>query len=235
MIISILWDVDGTLLDFLAAERAAIQTLFRKFALGECTDAMFSRYSAINDAFWKRLERNEITKAQILVERFEQFFGECGIDIRIAPQFNEQYQFCLGDTIVHRDDSLALVRSLKGKFLQYTVSNGTVIAQTRKLERSGLGSLMDGIFLSEKLGVEKPNVEFFDKVFAAIHPDNLSEVMIIGDSLTSDIQGGMNAGIRTCWYNPQKEPLPAQYRADWIISDLRELLPILKAENGISL
>ena len=94
---------------------------------------------------------------------------------------------------------------------------------------------MDGVFLSEKLGAEKPNVEFFDKVFAAIQPFDLSKVMIVGDSLTSDIQGGMNAGIRTCWYNPRKESLPPQYRADWIISDLHELLPILESENGIKL
>ena len=235
MITTILWDVDGTLLDFLAAERAAIRSLFREFGLGECTDAMLSRYSAINSAFWQRMERNEMTKAQILVGRFEHFFRECGIDVRIAPQFNKQYQFRLGDTIVLQDDSLALVRSLKRIILQYTVSNGTVTAQTRKLEKSGLGPLMDGVFLSEKLGAEKPNVEFFDKVFAAIQPFDLSKVMIVGDSLTSDIQGGMNAGIRTCWYNPRKESLPPQYRADWIIHDLHELLPILEVENGIKL
>ncbi len=115
------------------------------------------------------------------------------------------------------------MKALKGKVKQYVVSNGTVVAQTRKLDRSRLGAEMDGIFLSEKLGVEKPNAAFFGKVFEVIQPRDLSEVMIVGDSLTSDIRGGMNAGIRTCWYNPGRKPAPAGLRIDLEIPDLREL------------
>ncbi|MBR4457880.1 MAG: YjjG family noncanonical pyrimidine nucleotidase [Clostridia bacterium] len=223
MISIILWDVDGTLLDFDAAERAAIRSLFAEFGLGECTDAMLSRYSAINTGFWQRLERGELTKPQILVRRFEQFFGEFAIDPRIAPAFNGKYQVRLGDTIVYRDDSLNVVKALRGKVKQYVVSNGTVVAQTKKLDRSRLGAEMDGIFLSEKLGVEKPNAAFFEKVFDVIRPRSLAEVMIVGDSLTGDIRGGMNAGIRTCWYNPVRNRAPADYRIDLEIHDLREL------------
>ena len=231
MITTILWDVDGTLLDFKAAESAAIRTLFSEFGLGTCTDAMLARYSAINVSFWERLERNELTKPQVLLGRFEQFFGEYGIDPGIAPAFNERYQLTLGDTIVYRDDSLNIVRSLKGTVKQYVVSNGTVAAQTKKLERSGFGKLMDGVFLSEKLGVEKPNIEFFEKVFDAIRPVDRSAVMIVGDSLTSDIRGVMNAQIRTCWYDPEKKPVPGDYRVDHVIHDLHELTGILEAEN----
>ena len=114
---------------------------------------------------------------------------------------------------------------------QYVVSNGTVTAQTKKLRLSGLGVLMDGIFLSDELGVEKPNKAFFDKVLEAVSPENLSEVMIVGDSLTSDMQGGINAGIRTCWYNPDRKPLPAEYTVDLVISDLHELIPLLLPDN----
>ena len=92
MIKTVLWDVDNTLLDFLAAERAAIKSLFTDYGLGECSDEMISRYSKINVSFWQRLERNEITKPEVLVGRFLQFFGEYGIDQRIAPEFNESYQ-----------------------------------------------------------------------------------------------------------------------------------------------
>ncbi len=229
MISTVLWDVDGTLLDFHVAERAAIRALFSEFELGECTDAMLARYAAINDSFWQRLERNELSKEQILVGRFEQFFGEYGLDVRLAPAFNEKYQLRLGDTIVYRDDSLSIVKSLRGRVKQYVVSNGTVAAQTKKLASSKLGAWMDGVFLSEELGVEKPNTGFFEKVFAAIRPVDLSAVLIVGDSLTSDIQGGMNAGVRTCWYNPDKAPVPEGYRVDYVISDLHELSRCLEA------
>ena len=223
MIHTVLWDVDGTLLDFNAAERAAVRAMFAAFGLGECTDAMLARYSEINISFWQRLERNELSKAEVLTGRFEQFFGEFGIRTDIVPEFNAKYQLALGDTIVYRDDSLNIIKGLKGKVKQYVVSNGTVAAQTKKLNQSKLGDLMDGVFLSEELGVEKPNALFFEKVFSAIQPNDLSTVMIVGDSLTSDIQGGMNAGIRTCWYNPESRQVPNEYQPDYVISDLHEL------------
>ena len=224
---TILWDVDGTLLDFRAAEKAAVQALFREFSLGECTDEMVRRYSQINEVFWQRLERNELTKPQILVGRFEQFFSEIGISAALAPAFNDRYQLALGDTIVFRDDSISIVRSLQGKVKQYAVTNGTVTAQNKELTASGLKDLLDGAFLSEGVGAEKPNMAFFDAVFNAIRPTDLSKVLIIGDSLTSDIRGGNNAGIRTCWYNPDHLPARPGFRIDYTISDLREVLDIL--------
>lgn len=197
MIKTILWDVDRTLLDFDAAERAAIQSLFVEFGLSECSEEQVARYSVLNMKYWEKLERGEITKPQVLVGRFEEFFAEEGIDVALAPKFNDAYQLRLGDTIVYRDDSYEIVKSLRGKVRQCVVSNGTVVAQTKKLTRSGLGALMDGVFLSEQLGAEKPKKEFFDQVFAAIGPVEKSETMIVGDSLTSDIRGGDNAGIVT--------------------------------------
>lgn len=228
MVTTILWDVDGTLLDFDAAERAALRALFAAFDLGECTDAMLAHYAAINDGFWRRLERGELTRQQVLSGRFETFFREYGVDTSLAPAFNERYQLALGDTIVYRDDSLNIVRLLQGRVKQYVVSNGTVAAQTKKLDRSRLGALMDGVFLSERLGAEKPNRGFFEQVFAAIRPLDLSAVMIVGDSLTSDVAGGINAGIRTCWYNPNALPAPEGWRIDHVISDLREVPPLCR-------
>ena len=224
---AILWDVDGTLLDFAAAEKAAVQKLFIEFGLGECTDGMVARYSAINDAYWKRLERGEITKAEVLVGRYRDFFSEIGVDPSLAETFNARYQIALGDTVVYRDDSLNLVKSLHGKVKQYVVSNGTVVAQTRKLERSGLGRWMDGIFLSEQLGAEKPSPRFFEQVFAALPDIPKEDMLIVGDSLTSDMQGGNNAGIRCCWYNPAGAEAPDSLRIHHSIHDLRQVEALL--------
>ena len=224
----ILWDVDGTLLDFQAAERAAIQKLFWQFQLGECTDEMLHRYAVINRGYWERLEKGEVTREQVLVGRFQDFFARERLDVSAAPAFNEAYQLSLGDTIVYRDDSYGIIQSLKGKVKQYVVSNGTVVAQEKKLRLSGLGELMDGVFLSEELGVEKPNVKFFDKVFDRIGPAEKEKILIVGDSLTSDIRGGNNAGIRTCWYNPAHAAKTEEVQVDYEITDLHEIYDILK-------
>lgn len=223
----LLWDVDGTLLDFIAAEKAAVQTLFREFGLGECTDEMVERYSRINKEYWERLERGELSKPEILVRRFADFFALEGLDASKAPEFNEQYQVRLGDTVVFCDDSYELLSSLRGRVKQYAVSNGTVVAQTRKLRRSGFDRLLDGVFLSEELGYEKPATEFFDRVFAAIGEPDRERVLIVGDSLTSDITGGNRAGIRTCWYNPKGEPNLTAAHADYEIRDLHGILDII--------
>ena len=228
MISTILWDVDGTLLDFIAAENAAIKTLFGEFNLGQCSDEMIKRYSEINKTYWQRLERGEITKQEVLVGRFKEFFKSEGIDISVVEEFNSLYQLRLGDTIVYHDDSLEIIKSLQGRVRQYVVSNGTVEAQSKKLRLSGLGELVDGIFLSEHIGVEKPNIEFFDKVLEEIKPADRSSILIVGDSLTSDIQGGNNAGIVTCWYNPLGDKAPDKYRIDYEISDLHQIYEIIE-------
>lgn len=227
MIKVILWDIDGTLLNFLAAEHVAIRKCFEIFDLGECTDEMIRRYSVINRKYWERLERGEITKPEVLVGRFLEFFRSEGIPTECAERFNEEYQVRLGDTICFCDDGYELVKKLKGKVKQYAVTNGTKVAQDRKLERSGLGQLLDGIFISEEIGVEKPGMGFFEYVWEKIGIYDKSEIMIVGDSLTSDIRGGNNAGIVCCWYNPGKAINEKGVRVDYEIENLQQILNIL--------
>ena len=95
----LLWDLDGTLLNFKAAERSSLLHCFAQFQLGTCTEQMIRDYSALNDSYWKRLERGEITKEQLVIDRFVEFFSSIGVDTSIAPDFNRQYQYSLGDTV----------------------------------------------------------------------------------------------------------------------------------------
>ena len=230
MIRVILWDVDGTLLDFPAAERQAMTDCFLHFGLGECAPEQIARYSAINRSYWERLERGEVTKTQVLVGRFREFFAGEGIDPALAEAFNEEYQLRLGDTVCFMDNSYELIRSLRGRVGQYAVTNGTRVAQERKLKKSGLGELFDGVFISELVGAEKPSPLFFDRVFAAIGPVTRQEVLIVGDSLTSDMKGGLLAGIRCCWYNPKGLPVPEGMALHYTIGNLNQVKDILAKE-----
>lgn len=223
----VLWDIDGTLLDFQVAEKHAIRACFSKFQLGECTDEMLRDYVEINVGYWRRLERGELTKPQVLVGRFEEFFEKYGIDPAAAPVFNEEYQVRLGDTICFCKNALETVRALHGQVRQYAVTNGTKTAQERKFAESGLDKLLEDVFISEIIGIEKPMKGFFDKVFQEIGAYKREEIMIVGDSLTSDIQGGNNAGIVTCWYNPKGEKRPENLQIDYEIRDIKEILEIV--------
>ena len=228
MIKVLLWDVDNTLLSFEAAERVAIRKGFDRRGLGECTDDMLQRYSEINRGYWERLERGEITKPQVLLGRFEEFFRQEGIPVSLAEAFNEDYQRDLGETCVFMDRSFELLSQLKAEgYEQYVVTNGTKVAQDKKLGISGLGALMNGIFISEMVGAEKPSPLFFDYIFRALPHVSRKECMIIGDSLTSDMKGGEQAGITTCWYNPAHKPNHAGVPVDHEIENLWQVRDLL--------
>lgn len=223
----LLWDIDGTILNFEKAEKRAIRTLFEKFNLGECTDEMLSHYIEINKKYWKLLECGKMEKERILVERFEEFFLKEGIRTDAASEFNKAYQLALGDTIVFNDDALEIIKAQKKNYQIIIVTNGTAIAQKKKLERSGLDKIADNIFISEEVGYEKPSIHFFERVIAKAGIDDISQAVIIGDSLTSDIQGGVNAGIDTCWYNPKEEINDTNLKPTYIIKNLHELCEIV--------
>ena len=227
MIKTLLWDIDGTLLDFSKAEEYGIRKCFNIFSLGECTDEMLSRYSIINRKYWGMLERNELTKPQVLRGRFEEFFSTEGIIFDKIDEFNLEYQFSLGDKVFFCDNGFETVKHLKGKIKQYAVTNGTFVAQSRKLSQSGLDEIFDGIFISDKVGFEKPAIEFFQAVQSEIGKFNHNEVMIIGDSLTSDMRGGNNADILCCWYNPHGGVNRDNLRIDYEITDISQVLEIL--------
>lgn len=229
MIKVILWDIDGTLLNFKEAEKNAIRKCFESLNLGECSDLMLDDYSNINKNYWESLERGEITKEKILVKRFEDFFRKYGLPTKKAIPFNDEYQIRLGDTICFNDNAYELVKELKVKagIKQYAVTNGTYVAQEKKLRLSGLGELFDGVFISDKMGVEKPGKGFFDIVFKEIGKYSCDETMIVGDSLTSDIAGGNNVGIICCWYNQNNITCNWDIRIDYEINNLNQIRDII--------
>ena len=233
MIKVVLWDIDGTILDFISAEHSAIKKCFEVCSLGECTDDMIKDYSTINVKWWEKLERNEITKKEVLVNRFVEFFAKYNLDTSKAEMFNSEYQVRLGDFIYYEKHAKEVLNYLKGKVVQCAVTNGTKLAQNKKLSKSGFDQIFDHIFISENVGYEKPNIEYFNEVFSKIGEYERNEILIVGDSLTSDIKGGNNANILTCFYNPHHKEKKISVHIDYEIDDLTEVLDIInKAKNN---
>ncbi len=226
MIDTILWDIDGTLMDFKASEKRAIKKAFSDFS-ADMTDEEISLYSEINDSCWKMMERGEIPRERVFSLRFEIFFEKTGHFCDIE-KLNENYLTYLGEMFVIQDNSYEILKSLKGKVRQYIVTNGHKKPQTMKVAASGFIDLIDGLFISGELGCQKPSKEFFDKCFEIIGDIDKEKTIIIGDSLTSDIKGGNNAGILTCWYNPEGAEKPTDLKIDYEIKTLSEVYDIIK-------
>lgn len=221
-----MWDVDNTLLDFDKSEDYAIRYAFEKF--GRKIDSQTVRlYSAINDSYWKRLERGEISKEQVLRGRFESLFSEMNIRDICVDEFKIIFQKALGSVFYFNDDAYTLCKELKSDFKQYIVTNGVTRTQENKIKLSGLDRIMDGIFISEQLGQPKPSPAFFNACFEQIEAWDREKTIIIGDSLTSDMKGGNNAGISCCWYNTKEEVNDSDIKIDYVITNLWQIKDIL--------
>ncbi len=199
MIKYVLLDLDETILDFLRSEREALERTLRLVGT-EPTDAIARRYSVINDAHWKRLEKGELTRDEVKRGRFEQLFAELGVvyDADIARKYYEEQ---IATIAYFLPDAERLLEILYQRYALYIVSNGTSAVQHGRIDKLGLARYFQKIFLSEEIGFVKPRREFFDRCFAEIPDFDPEKAIVVGDSLTSDIQGGINAGIKTCWVN----------------------------------
>lgn len=227
---TVLWDVDNTLLDFGYSQRVSLAECFRSIGR-EMTEEELALYARINDEYWRRLELGEVTKEQLLTGRFLLLFEKLGIEGVDVDGFRVRYQEGLGSSYAFLDGSLDICRSLRGKVKQYVITNGVTSTQRKKLELSGLWDVMDGIFISEEIGHPKPHRQFFDYCLAHVEEKDKSRILIVGDSLTSDIKGGLQAGIPTCWYHRSSgtmdEALGAGCIPDYEISDLHMVYDIL--------
>lgn len=201
MIKNVLLDLDDTILDFGKCESVAVSDTFRQIGI-EPSEELVVRYSQINDMHWKMLEKKELTRQQVLVGRFDMLFKELGISFS-GSRADEIYKKNLGEQSFFVEGALSLLENLSALYNLYIVSNGTATVQDSRIERAGIAGYFKDIFIPERIGVNKPDIHFFEKCFEKIPGFLPEETVIIGDSLSSDMKGGNNAGIKTIWYNPK--------------------------------
>lgn len=225
MIKYVFLDLDDTILDFHKAERIALTKMLGSLGITP-TEQIIKRYSEINLSQWKQLERGEITRKQVKVRRYEILFGELGVnhDPKGATAIYESY---LGQEHCLIDGAESMLRELHGKYRLFVASNGTLNVQTGRIESAGLKDYIERFFISEQIGANKPDKAFFDKAFSQISYFDKQYAVIVGDSLTSDILGGKNAGIATVWFNPSRLDNDGRITPDYEIHALCELAPLL--------
>lgn len=226
MIKTVFLDIDDTLLDFRKAEALAIRHTFIELGV-EPTDELIQLYSGINLSQWKLLEKGEITRAELLTRRFDILYSQIGLDIS-SQKTQSLYEENLSHGAYFLDGAEELLQALCGKYELYITSNGTAYVQSGRIKISGMAKYFKDIFISELVGFDKPSKAFFDACFAKIPGLEKDKSIVIGDSLTSDIQGGINAGIKTCWFNPHRAPKNPEIPADYEIHELSEIPALLE-------
>ncbi len=226
MIEFLLIDLDDTILDFHKAEHIALQNTLRRFGL-EPADETVALYKQINDHHWHMLEQGKLTRDQVNRGRFEVLFRQLGreVDGAACAAYYLSQLALTHDYLPGAEEALA---ALSKKYRLFVASNGTASVQIPRMAHSGLDRYIEKAFISESLGANKPTKRYFDLCFAQIPGFDPQKSMMVGDSLTSDIQGGINAGIPTCWVNTFRKENPGPIRPDHEIQSLAELEELLE-------
>lgn len=220
-------DLDDTILDFKKAEAVAIHKTLLNAGITP-TDENKALYSRINKAHWEMLERGEITREQVKVLRFAQLFEVLGVegDPEVTSEF---YLRLLGMGHWFLPGAQEALKALSKKYRLFLASNGNASVQKSRLTSANLYRFFERTFVSEEIGYNKPSKEFFQAAFAQIPGFDPAKAMMVGDSLSSDILGGNNAGIKTCWVNPSHAPGRADIQPDFEIEGLSQLPALLEA------
>ena len=226
----LLFDADGTLFDFEKAEENALYQAFRTFGFS-CTPDIYHRYHEINRSLWLQLEQGLITRERLKTERFSQLFQQIG-----QPADPEAFGRCYTDFLSQGsfllDGALELCQSLSRYCRLSIITNGNLSVQKKRFYSSPLVPYFERLFISEELGCNKPEKAFFDKVLTALEIRDPSQALVIGDSLSSDILGGVHSGLDTCWVNFKKEINHSGILPTFEISSFRELLPIVEGQTS---
>lgn len=227
MIRNLLFDLDDTLLDFRRSEKAAVSETAKKLGIQPSPD-LLARYSSVNAALWKELEQGLIARSELKVRRFRFLFREFGFDAD-PEKAAHLYEALLAEQSFPIEGAAELLQKLAPQYHIYLATNGTACVQKRRIEKSGFSPYINDIFISERIGYDKPQSAFFAYCFSRIPEFSRQETLMIGDSLTSDIRGGSNAGIRTVWFNPSHAVPQGEAAPDFEIHRLCELPSLLEA------
>lgn len=222
---TLFFDADDTLLDFGAAENLALRLLFKEQKIN-LTAELEAHYKELNQGLWRAHEEGKIERDELLNTRFSLLFKEYDKEVD-GVLLEENYRMCLEEGHQLVNGALELMNELQKKYDLYIVTNGVSKTQDRRLRDSGLHPFFKDVFVSEDTGYQKPMKEYFDYVFARIPNFSLEHGLIIGDSLSSDIKGGMLAGLDTCWFNPKVKPNNTEIQPTYQIQKLGELFQIL--------
>lgn len=215
---TVLLDLDDTIFDFKMSERVALSKTLTELNV-EPTEYIIKQYSKYNISQWKRLELGEISREEVKINRYKLLFDEFGLDIspELATSVYEEY---LASGHYFIDGAEDMLERLSKSYNLYLVSNGTKKVQDSRLASAGISHYFKEIFISEVVGFEKPCRDFFDYCFERIENFDKSTAIIIGDSLSSDIKGGINSGIKTMWFNPRRQQNNTDIKPDYEIHSL---------------
>ena len=221
----ILLDADNTLFDFDACEKNAFFLTMEDLSV-KADEKTYVRYSELNNACWRALERGEISREELKVKRFADLAKEFNIPCR-PHDVNEKYISHLAKQSILYPGAVELVKELSQSHEVYIITNGLATVQEGRFQHCPLCPHLKNIFISEKIGAQKPEKLFFERVASMIEDFDPQKAIVIGDSLTSDIQGANNMGIDCIWYNPKAHPKGSQ-KIDYEVSDYDQIIAILK-------
>lgn len=224
---TLLFDVDDTLLDFHAAQDQALDQLFDSVGITP-TSEVKSAYSTYNQGLWEKLERGEITRPELMATRFPTFFKEYFQKDLPNNDLNDRYLDFLSNGHQEVKGAKPLLEELTDRGYElYVVTNGVRFIQEKRLREAKFDQYFKEVFISETLGAQKPSPLFFERAFAQIKDFDKNQALIIGDSLSSDMLGGKNAGIDTLWFNPNKKSADPKLQLDWEVNSLAQVGQIL--------
>lgn len=240
----LLFDADDTLFDFKKAERESIYEVMSHSGL-PTTPEVLDKYAVINLQLWKALERGEVSRQELFTLRFTRLLdyirqesvwhdewelGDIDWEQMSGDEFNKKFLNALAQQSFLQADVETVIKDLAKNHTLALVTNGVEYVQRSRLSKSPIGQLFSALFISEEIGVEKPDPLFFDRVCEQLNIEDRQDALVIGDSLTADIRGANLSGIRSCWFNPFNLPLPTAEETpvpDYTIQSMRELPMLL--------